>query len=352
MKLEDIGFYTLEDKRAENTKIDSRLWRCELILTDLCNFKCPYCRGIEEENCGHLPWDKASFIVESWASHGLKNIRFSGGEPTLWKGGDGKNLIDLVALAKEKGIQRIAVSTNGSVSTNFYLKLVDAGVNDFSISLDACCAETGDLMAGNKKGSWQKVVKNIEVLSKLSYVTVGVVFTEENVKEFMDLVDFADKLGVSDIRILSSAQWNETFKEIHLPENILNKYPILKYRMNNYNSGRHVRGLKEEDSNVCPLVLDDMAILNGKHYPCIIYLREQGHPIGTVDYSLPPFKAMEKIRKERESWMLSNNVYQNKICKKNCLDVCIDYNNKVKSLNNFVPKEIKRKVIPIVIQNG
>ena len=43
MKLEDIGFYTLTDERAANTCKDSRLSRCELILTDVCNFKCPYC---------------------------------------------------------------------------------------------------------------------------------------------------------------------------------------------------------------------------------------------------------------------------------------------------------------------
>jgi len=30
---------------------------------------------------------------------------------------------------------------------NLEKKLIDAGVNDFSVSLDSCCAETGDKMA-------------------------------------------------------------------------------------------------------------------------------------------------------------------------------------------------------------
>lgn len=49
MKLEDIGFYTLFDERAKNVSWNSDLQRCELILTDKCNFKCVYCRGIKKE---------------------------------------------------------------------------------------------------------------------------------------------------------------------------------------------------------------------------------------------------------------------------------------------------------------
>lgn len=335
MKLENIGFYTLEDSRAENVSLTSPLWRCELILTDTCNFKCPYCRGIEEEHCGHMTWEDATFVIDMWSANDLRNVRFSGGEPTLWKGGNGHDLLDLVTYAKEKGIQRIAISTNGSVKFDYYKRLVDAGVNDFSISLDACCAETGDKMAGDKQGSWQRVVDNIRELSKLTYVTVGVVFTEENVQEFKDVVKFAsDELGVSDIRILSSAQWNEVFRDIKIDQKFLDRHPILKYRMTNYNSGRHVRGLRENDSHHCPLLLDDMAILNGYHYPCIIYLREQGRPIGRMDTTVSPVEAISKIRQERLRWLSLTDTHEDPICKKNCLDVCIDYSNRVRDLNN------------------
>ena len=36
-------------------------------------------------------------------------------------------------------------------------------------------------MAGGINGSWAKVVENIEAISKLTYVTVGVVLTPENI---------------------------------------------------------------------------------------------------------------------------------------------------------------------------
>lgn len=334
--LANIGFYTLEDTRAANVSLSSPLWRCELILTDVCNFKCPYCRGIEAEHCGNMTWQDAAFTVDMWAAHGLRNVRFSGGEPTLWKAyedGNHRSLIDLVARAKAGGIDRIAISTNGSVDLSFYRKLITAGANDFSVSLDACCAETGDKMAGDKPGAWTKVVSNIKELAKLTYVTVGVVFTEENIAEFGDVVEFASSLGVADIRLLSSAQWNEAFREVKVDAAYLDKHPILSYRLDNFVNGRHVRGLKACDNTSCPLMLDDMAVLDGEHYPCIIYMREQGQPVGKIPTNLSPEDAARQVRVERAHWVSKHDTHKDPICKKNCLDVCVDYNNRVASLN-------------------
>lgn len=335
--LESIGFYTLHDARCARASDTSNLERCELILTDHCNFKCPYCRGIEEQNKRSLSWSEAKFVIDMWASQGLKNVRFSGGEPTMWKayeGAERRDLIDLVRHAKSVGIERIAISSNGSVATRVYEALVEAGANDFSISLDACCAATGDTMAGGVKGAWERVVTNIKVLSKLTYVTVGVVFTPENVDEFREIVRFAsDELGVADIRILTAAQWNEALQNVGIEARFLEKHPILKYRLTNFDSSRHVRGIRAGDSNRCALMLDDMAILNMKHYPCIIYMREQGHEVGVIDSKLSPSEAAKKVRAERKEFVISRNTKLDPICSKNCLDVCIDYNNRARELN-------------------
>jgi len=296
--LENIGFYTLCDERADNVNIDSPLWRAEMLLTDRCNFKCPYCRGPAEGQKGDVS----------------RNIRFSGGEPTMWP-----DLVQLIAYSRSRNIERIALSTNGSAKQELYRSLFDAGVNDFSISLDACCAETGDMMAGNKKGSWKRVVSNIEFLSKLTYVTVGIVLTPDNMQEFYDIVSFADKLGVADIRIVTSAQWNHKLGQIVIQEDILSRHPILRYRIDNFNNGRNMRGIQAHDSNKCPLVIDDIAVLNGYHYPCIIYLREHGKPIG---------KMTDDFRQQRFDWFVGHDTHSDQICSKNCIDVCQDYNNK------------------------
>jgi len=178
-------------------------------------------------------------------------------------------------------------------------------------------------------------------------VTVGVVFTPENAQEFKDLVAFASNLGVADIRILSSAQWNQGFYDIKISKEFLDKHPILKYRMEHFSGQRHVRGIKENDSHTCPLMLDDMAILNGYHYPCIIYMREQGMPVGKVDFSQTPEESIAKIRQERLNWIEYNDTHKNPICVKNCLDVCIDYNNKINTINSAPPKLKGHQVKPV-----
>ena len=322
MKLEDIGFYTLSDERAKNTSITSPLWRCELILTDNCNFKCPYCRGMRSDCQGTFSLEDAKKVIDYWTNEGLRNVRFSGGEPMLYP-----HLDYLVKRAHDRGVERIAISTNGSFPLERYVKLVGYGLNDISISLDACCVAVGDKMTGGATGSWSKVVSNIRELSKITYVTVGMVFTEENIEDCKESVMFADSLGVSDIRVIPSAQYNEVLTKLaSLDSDVLDKYPILKYRIKNILHDRHARGIQKSDCHRCWLAMDDMAIAGKYHFPCIIYLREQGKPIGGIS---------DKIREERKFWLETHDTHTDPICRKNCLDVCIDYNNTAERLKRF-----------------
>ena len=315
MQLEDIGFYTLNDERCKNSCVDSQLMRCELILTDACNFKCPYCRGLRDDVKGTLSLDKSKYIIDLWAKDNLKNIRFSGGEPTVYKG-----LLELVEYTKSKGIERIAISTNGSADFELYQKLIDEGVNDVSISLDACCSSYGDMMAGGIEGAWVKVIENIKKIAKLTYVTLGVVVTEDTIADLKNTIEFAASMGVADIRIISSAQYNQLLEMAKtVSKDVYTKYPILKYRIENLNNQRNVRGLNRTDSHMCGLILDDMAIAGEYHFPCIIYMREHGNAIGEIS---------ENMREERFKWSREHNCYKDDICRNNCLDVCIDYNNK------------------------
>ena len=308
MRLEDIGFYTLSNERALTSSSTTRLERCELIVTDRCNFKCPYCRGMKEEDRGDLSFDDAKKVIDFWVSDQVRNIRLSGGEPTVWP-----HLLKLVQYARTFFcIEHIALSTNGSASIEFYQELTDAGVNDFSISLDACCSQTADAMSGGT-AKLDHIAEVIQYLSKQTYVTVGVVLDEKNTPELECIIDYATKLGVSDIRIIPSAQSNH-----RLETKVDTSLPILKYRLKNIEDGRHVRGISEHDCKKCYLVLDDMAVMRMKHYPCIIYMREYGNPIGPVS---------EHMREERLNWFKNHDSEQDPVCSKNCLDVCIDHNN-------------------------
>ncbi len=314
MRLEDIGFYTLSDYRAASASQESHLQRCEIVLTDRCNFNCPYCRGMRGDCKGDLTAKQARHTLELWVKDGLQSVRFSGGEPTLYP-----MLQLLVDYCRINSVKNIAVSTNGSASRRAYEHLVMSGANDFSISLDACCAEDGTIMMGvSNSNLWGRVVDNIRYLSRIAYVTVGVVLTEQNKSQVVDIIKFAHGLGVADIRIIPAAQHSNMLSLGELPNKILQAHPILRYRANNLLAGRPVRGLSEDDNPHCPLVLDDMAVAGQWHFPCIIYLREGGNPIGKVG---------PDMRMQRASWSKTNRL-ADPICRSNCLDICRDYNQR------------------------
>lgn len=313
MRLEDIGFYTLSDKRAQTSTSYTPLWRCELLLGDRCNFNCPYCR---RRGGPDLTWEQATRTVDLWAAEGLRNVRYSGGEPTLWP-----NLRLLVRYTrKQPSVRHIAISTNGSADWDLYADLIRDGVTDFSVSLDACCASTADTMSGGR-AMLDHICRNIRRMSTRVYTTVGVVVTAENRPELPSIVALAAELGVNDIRLISAAQWNRPVVIPIAPDH-LDRFPILRYRHGNIARGRHVRGLRKHDAGVCRLVLDDMAVQGDYHYPCIIHLREGGDPIGKVGADM---------RAERYQWMLKHNSHEHPICQANCLDVCVDYNNKAQT---------------------
>ncbi len=310
MKMEDIGFYTLCDERCKHVNAHSPMWRCEMILTDTCNFSCPYCRGHKH---GAMYLDVAYDALRHWCDDGLKNIRFSGGEPLTYPG-----LNSLVNYAKQFGCEHIAISSNGSFPLHQYKELIDLGVNDFSISLDTCCSAFGDEISG-VSGAWDVVVNNIRELSKLTYVTVGVVVTKETAASFVGTVKFAHSLGVADIRVIPVVQESDYIEHVaNIPQEILDDCPILAYRVKNLLVGRKVRGIKEDDSTQCSLGMDDSVVAGDSHYPCVIYLREGGSSIGKIGPGM---------RAERVEWVSKHNTHNDPICKKNCLDVCIDHNN-------------------------
>jgi hypothetical protein len=56
-------------------------------------------------------------------------------------------------------------------------------------------------------------------------------------------------------------------------------------------------------------------------------MREGGDAIGEIS---------NMMRGERAKWFKKHDCFEDKICKKNCLDVCISYNNKYADLHKTI----------------
>ncbi len=110
-------------------------------VTDRCNFRCTYCMPLEG-----LPWlpkaDILSYeeivaIVAQLAPLGLRRIRLTGGEPTIRPGLDAL----VRQLRSIRGVQDIALSTNGVRLPELAQPLRDAGLDRINMSADSLRAD-------------------------------------------------------------------------------------------------------------------------------------------------------------------------------------------------------------------
>lgn len=107
-----------------------------LSVTDLCNLKCKYCMpeaGIDKKKHSDiLRFESCVEIVESAAELGINKVRLTGGEPLVRRG-----IVDLVKrIADVKGIDEVAMTTNGLLLSKYAGELKKAGLDRVNISID------------------------------------------------------------------------------------------------------------------------------------------------------------------------------------------------------------------------
>jgi GTP 3',8-cyclase len=104
-------------------------------VTDRCNLRCIYCNASALEHLAHddiLRYEEIERVVRAAASLGVKDIRLTGGEPSVRPG-----VVDLVKLIKAiPGIEDISMTTNAVKLVELAKPLKEAGLSRVNISLD------------------------------------------------------------------------------------------------------------------------------------------------------------------------------------------------------------------------
>jgi molybdenum cofactor biosynthesis enzyme MoaA len=312
MKLEDIDFLEVIDERAKNIK-HGKISYCEWIITSNCNFNCPYCNRLEPRQIPDLSLAQIKDYIQILANMDCKYVHLTGGEVTVRK-----DLVEIIQALKNAGI-RVGLSTNGSRSFYYYQNLIDNGLELISMSLDVHQKDLNKKFTMVLDNVFDTVVNNIRELSKQIYVNVGVVFNDDNIKLYKDILNFISELGANDIRIMTSTKYNEIVK-FDVSDQLLSKHPILKFRVKNFNEGLNMRGSDLSDTSKCHLVRDDLTIFGEDYYPCAVYIREKGNPIG---------KFSENNVHEREEWFKNHNSHKDPICQQFCMDFKCRFNDKI-----------------------
>ncbi|MCX5750148.1 MAG: radical SAM/SPASM domain-containing protein [Candidatus Saganbacteria bacterium] len=122
----------------------------EIELTSFCNANCRMCpRSIIPKPFGKMDPETFSLIMGKSRDYGFKTINFSGrGEPLLHP-----QIVDFVKIIRNQNKTiKIFLITNGALlSEKMISDLIEAGVNDFSVSF-----------SGYDKESYEKVMCNLD----------------------------------------------------------------------------------------------------------------------------------------------------------------------------------------------
>lgn len=105
-------------------------------VTDMCNLRCIYCRPKEGlhllDRNEILTFEEICVLVKHAVKLGINKFRLTGGEPLARKGIE--QLIS--SMSKIKGVEELAMTTNGVLLNGFAYKLKEAGLSRINISLD------------------------------------------------------------------------------------------------------------------------------------------------------------------------------------------------------------------------
>jgi len=164
-------------------------------LLDRCNFRCPYCMPetefhkdyeflTREERLTHAEILKIAAVATGL---GVSKIRLTGGEPLL-----DKQLPELVAgLARIKGVEDLALTTNGMLLAPVAGQLAAAGLHRVTVSLDSLDDVVFKTMSGGR-GDLAVVLDGIAAAEAagLSPIKINVV-VERGVNDHtvLDLLD-------------------------------------------------------------------------------------------------------------------------------------------------------------------
>ena len=107
-----------------------------LSVTDTCNLRCRYCMpetGIcKKRHDEMLTEEEMVMAVEAAACLGIRKLRITGGEPLVKK-----NILSICRnCAGVRGIEELALTTNGTLLRELAVPLRETGVQRLNISLD------------------------------------------------------------------------------------------------------------------------------------------------------------------------------------------------------------------------
>jgi MoaA/NifB/PqqE/SkfB family radical SAM enzyme len=171
--------------------------RLELHLTYVCPEKCVFCseeHRMQKYKKFPVTWGRVAKTLRLHASRGVKNVHFTGGEPTIHP-----KFVSVLRLAKKLGL-RTSIGTIGTMLSKEKFALEALPFLDEALfSLHGHLSEIHDPLT-QREGSFERVVKAIKMTRKIKPsfpVFINTVLTRQNIETLPETISFAEELGAT-----------------------------------------------------------------------------------------------------------------------------------------------------------
>jgi len=178
-----------------------------IAVTDKCNLRCFYCmpeEGIDfVKKAELLDYEEIIRLVKLVAKVGVSKIRITGGEPFLRK-----EIMGLIrSLSRIEGIDKIAITTNGTLTHKYLDELVTLGVTSFNLSIDSIDKDRFNEIT--RRDYFEQVMEcyHLMLSKNLDLKLNCVVMKDRNIQDIIPMVELSKTDDVS-IRFIEEMPFN------------------------------------------------------------------------------------------------------------------------------------------------
>lgn len=237
-----------------------KLPQLRLIATTFCDSKCVYCRPSGESAVmaqGALDLNMALRVAKIYQNYGGTEIKITGGDPVFWE-----SLVDCVIALKNMGL-RVEVITRSIKMRDFYLHLINEGVDCINFSLDTLNVNTYKSITNKDGEDFNSIIDLIKTVSRKVHTKINmVVMRGINDCEIENIIQFCEDIRVRELKLLDVI--DDLHKSKITNENrLINQYNVqLKELYSNINIEHYGK--------------PDTEFQGGLGHPLLVYTTQRG----------------------------------------------------------------------------
>lgn len=197
-------------KKFDNRKFDEPVW-AYISIIDSCSHKCSWCYGnYNDHEFDIMTAEQFDVVTDKLLDIGIRQITFSGGEPT-----EHPNFLDLVKIANDKDFH-IHIATHGEWMNQELIDNLLQYKNVSQVQMNFQGLKRHDLIHG--KGH-EEQIQAFKLLAETRIETVATITVGAyNIKDVGKIMEEADSLGVTRIRVIDATGRGVKWRKIDLIE--------------------------------------------------------------------------------------------------------------------------------------